>query len=228
MLRDRQFSQQLAGAWRWRACVIDPEPALPDAADPEAAMRHPRRPRPRQTRAASLIAVPPCPLCWRSGPPACLEHRAGSWGPSGAETNEEAEDFQVGAAAQAGGQFLQKGGGGARARLQQLRWLVSGSCSLLVQGRGVSGVRQGLPVSVLVPRAVSCRVAAKASVGQGVWHTHTRVRSERCPRPPQAEGAWEGRQARGSGVVLLLLWEDLEKPLEDMAFERFLSRWQGS
>lgn len=101
--------------------------------------------------------------------PVCLEHGGGRWGPSGAETNEEAEDAQVRAEAKAGWKFFAESGGrGARARLQRLRAPVSGSCARLVQGRGVSGVRQGLPVSVLVPRAVSRQMTAKASVGQGL------------------------------------------------------------
>lgn len=69
-------------------------------------------------------------------------------------------------------------------------------------GSGCERHEAGLPVSALVPRAVSRRMAAKASVSQGLRHIHTWLKSERCPRPPQATGPLGGPAGGPAGQGL--------------------------
>lgn len=60
--------------------------------------------------------------------------------------------------------------------------------------------------------------------------TRSHVAQVRKMPPPPASQRAAGRAGRrgAQGVVRLLLWEDLEPLLEDVAFKRCLRRWQGS
>lgn len=72
------LSQQLDRAWGWQDCVIDPEAALPDTAEPEEAMMNSVLSAPPLNLHRVSVAVSPVSrVLGRAARPVCLKHGGG-------------------------------------------------------------------------------------------------------------------------------------------------------